>query len=736
MSSARDTQRIVKAALFWDVPSLRSDNSPSAQQFLRAFSYYPIDLSKLGDEPDTLGLAAIGVYEELNGNADQANRHWAEISNQDDDWSQLLALCLQSWAPSTLEPTHLVKATQALVRLQDTDACLRIIAKLIFNALDHRWDEHVETLLGEAVKIGLGDSYIGNLIAIEAMNLLPPESIREHAIGSDLSQSLTPDSLSRYPWIQHLANEGSANLLSSMLTARARSPWTVHWSMGTAADSLQIADTQSTWAGALGLRRTLRKQLAAKLLLQARPTPTESSNGVAMWTLSGGSQLSTVLDYAERSFDDMSGDYLARILIRKGALGRRLAPASFEILRECWDLLSIDRAAKLLDDFYPVYSDHPVAQTQASLWALLSVRLKSIWDDKLDRLTESQAQGVLQGVTPFISARLSRRSSDRIFESGLRLLSHEGPLPSLVITCSLLAGDDSQRERVFEHVVNSTPTTIANVSDLAPHVVDEKTLSRIVPLLVGELRAYVHEAKMGRQRIGQSPVSPLVRAIRSLRDPESASVLREIAGDHQVPSNIRLQAIEALGALARKSLFSASAQEIMEEFPIAGASMSFLRTEPELIQAAKISLALDLQAHAVNQAHLQKLARSPDQRVRELILRASLGASTDSAQLSYESILAAGLFDPEENVVQGVLDAFDWTKAPSLTGYDTIIDRLSTLLSEGRRLTRIAVVATGLRGEESKGQGGLRDRGLSDRSWLVRDCARRTFEQVDDSLID
>jgi len=83
---------------------------------------------------------------------------------------------------------------------------------------------------------------------------------------------LAPDPLVDYPWIEFDVLEAAQGTLAGAVEARSRCLWTFQRGAGkTPLDDAVAAEVQATWAGALWMRRPIRRQLGAQLLTGFEP---------------------------------------------------------------------------------------------------------------------------------------------------------------------------------------------------------------------------------------------------------------------------------------------------------------------------------------------------------------------------------------------------------------------------------------------------------------------------------
>lgn len=127
-------------AALWNIPRLRRDPTPDVTHFIDAFSRR-LDPGSIPEPRQPLDLAAVGVAAEVQGDADQAHRIFADLAQLPSE-AGLLGMFLTAWSSTAQDPCVLAAPLDAIESIAD-DPLLqaRLCCKLITAAYAHQWDD-------------------------------------------------------------------------------------------------------------------------------------------------------------------------------------------------------------------------------------------------------------------------------------------------------------------------------------------------------------------------------------------------------------------------------------------------------------------------------------------------------------------------------------------------------------------------------------------------------------------
>src|SRR5213075_2556974 len=112
--------------------------------------------------------------------------------------------------------------------------------------------------------------------------------------------------------------------------------------------------------------------------------------------------------------------------------------------------------------------------------------------------------------------------------------------------------------------------------------------------------------------------------------------------------------------------------------PEGGAASPVADISPTLLQVAKAHLAVALGSHT-RLGTLVSFSRDADARVRRLAVDAVAAAHRAEPSLLLEVVLLAGLFDPDDTVVDAALRILEVTPIDDSSAQDAVEQRLRTL---------------------------------------------------------
>jgi hypothetical protein len=727
----------ILAALFWDVPLLRA-GSPSARDFaaaLRGQAERWWEPKQYGT--DALGRAAQGVASERASEPSQAAELYATLISDGEPWVRLLGLMLRAWSASEEGPDVITEARLAAREFDPPpEVSARLLAKLATNAFDEGEIALGKELLDEAITVAPMQTKLRRALAIEGLNAgLPHELSEQYPL-------LPPDPLVDYPWIRYETLAAAQATLSGAVETHSQRLWTVRWRAGrTSVDDVVSAEVQASWAGALWLRRPIRKQLGAQLLTGAATTPQQWAYGVIMWVLGAGGRPERAYALAEPSLDQEASDLVVRTL---GAA--EIAPSFMHrflsVAVEAWDGLSEDTLRWAVSRVEPAAGDHPDATRTQRLWAGFAARLEEEWQSQFTELSEPVRVSQLEMLGVDAVKRFSAASREAVFETAvvalrtqetvsthlLRVLADVAP-PSL---------DDELRDAISD---KASASVIAHLAYEEHHpLIRPGDRARARRTLITALREQSAEARRGSVSFGSTDLRiDLGRLVAGSpeQDADAVALLMATAVDPSLPGEHIMYARAALTLVRRAGKLEATTQEALHEAddPL-GTLPEHGDTSAQLLRVRRLQiLALDLTSgEAIS---VVGACRAEDPRVRQVALVTAgeaVGASGEVAERDALSwALVGGLFDPVDAVVGTATGA---VSADFLEHYRAAgrvaMERLPRLLSEGGVQLRATVAMLVHRwigdnpdlASDPVIQSMLVHAG-SDRSWIVRTAGRR-----------
>lgn len=735
MSSVSDHAEIV-AALLWDVPRLRA-GSASARDFAAALPGEP----KLWWKPrhyrdDPLGRAARAVALERANEPDEAAKLYDSLIAEQDAWDRLLGLMLSAWSGTDDRSRVIADARAAVDEIQPSaELTARLLAKLATYAFDEGESESGKDLLAEAIDYAPDGSLLRRALTVEGYNV---------GLRSELAHdepTLAADPLVEYSWIKADSLQAAQASLAAAVEARSRRVWTYQWGGGrTPLDDAVAAEVQATWAGALWLRRPIRKQLGAQLLSGAAVAPAQWGYGVVMWTLGGGNHPERAYALAEPALDQSSTDFIVKTL---GEIepSPQHSHRFLSIAVEAWDALSDDVLRWVIEHVEPTEGDDPIARETQRLWAGYAARLEDEWIAQYEQQSLRTRSALLEMLGIGVAKHFSQRAREAVFETAKAAVAEHANLSIQLLRVLAVTAprslDDDLRRVVGE---KASPSAIASLVYGGYHqLLTTDTIGRARTSLIEGITAETEDAKQGRVSFGPADVrldlGHLVAGTQS-EEPEAVELLMTTAVDPELPAEHLLQARNALTLIRRANKLSATHLHDLHTAPDPpGTFPEHGGVAPELLRVSRLQvLALDLTPDEV--ISVVGACRAQDPRVRQVALVTSAEATgapdgrPDGEALAWA--LIGGLFDPNDEVVESVVSGLggEFIQRYRAAGR-VVIERLPRLVKEGSMSLRAAVGDLAGRWSE---QGDLGDdpavRAIlaqvqNDRSWIVRTTARR-----------
>lgn len=735
MNDAELRSEIV-AALVWDWPTLRS-GSKGARDFAEAFSARPLGASEAKHPPDgALGLAAEGVKLLFEGEVDYGVKVLAQLASSEAEWTRLLGLMLQAW--SQLEDSEQgIDDASRMVRgeLEMTgELKARLLAKLVTYSFDAGLSEQGRELLREAIASAPLGTSLNRALAFEGMNA----GIRVET--SDPNLSVPPDPLVQYPWIVGDSLDAAQRALTKVAEESARKLWTSTIQIGgnSPVDAAGLAEIQATWAGALWLRRPIRKQVGAQLLTGEADSPAQWAHGVLMWTLGGGKDPGQAYALAEPGLDQEATDSLLSWVAR-AEIHPRYSNRFASIANAAWDAVSdevLEWAVERLGDPTEVGKHEVDVQ---GIWAGYAARLPEGWYRHFASQGEPGKEALIAMLGPGAIERFSATVREEIASTAIRALDSEAE-GDLTISLVLAAAAPEGPPRALVETLNETANTRtvgALVEAGYGDLLDKAVIVSSRDELIATVRRQTQQAQEGTMSFGASDTRlSLARIVAGVDepDPEATAVLIDVATDPGQPGEFLLHARQGLTLIRHAHGLDAGDLETLHnaEDPT-GRFAAHGSITVELVRNAR------LRALAEDLTHAETLAvvgacRGRDGRARQIALATCAEALRGGGKAGPEAealawALVGGLFDPSDAVVAAAIRGIrrEFLGDFELPGR-VVLDRLPRLARDASVTVRAAAAALARSASkqgpfhEDPHTAAVRALAAGDKSWRVRNA--------------
>jgi hypothetical protein len=734
-SENQDTFGEVTAALLWDLPALRA-GSKSARDFADAMRGEPQKWWEPTEyRADPLGRAAQAVAAERAGEPGRAQPIYEHLAADRDPASRLLGRMLLAWSEPTRDINSLAAASDAASEADVTDNVrAHLFAKVATFALDGEQVEMAQLALARARELAPEASRLRRALDVEAINA---------GVEVDRAKVLTthvvtpPDDLVDLPWIDDAALAAArAGLDEELERASERMwSWTLRFGGTTPVAQAASAEIQATWAGALWLRRSLRRQLGAHLLGGEAEVAQQWAYGLVMWTLGDGKNPERLFELAEPHLDASGTDFVVRTSFEcnwpQAAAYRTLALAE-----AAWDCISDDTLRWLIGRFEVQAGEHPLVRHVHGLWGTYALRLPNEWIEGFARQGRDVQRDLLARTGVDAVAALNDEGQRRAVLALVMDELQSEPVPDaqllrLAATLATLpATHDELQALVAER---ARPDVVASLIDgRTSALVSEEVLLRARSALVEAVEATANEATEGKVSFGARDARlDLARVLTQLPpDREAIELLERVASDPGLPAEHLLAARNALALLRHRGKLSAQdvarwhdAPDPLGTFPEhGGASVELVAARRHQILARELT---ELEAVRVITG-----TRSTDKQVRLISIQtcgeaAEAGREPESRE-AFAWALVGALFDPLDDLAAAAVRALEFalTAGPSVTS-DVALARLPRLYEIGNTTLREAVVHVAA-AIDADAAGLLRPTlalAAADKSWRVRQIA-------------
>jgi hypothetical protein len=735
VSVAESTREILNA-LLWNYPALRR-GSDAAQYFAAAMvgEAAPPETELEGSEQKGLWLAARAVAAERAQELDEAEELFAELVANEDPWIALTGLMLRCWSEGNSDTEAIAAAREALGSLDpESELHARLLGKLATFAFDKAAIDLGRECLSEAISLAPSGTGLNRALGVEGLNAgLEYEWSAEKPIPD-------PDPLVEYPWIETTAQRAAQSAIEAQVEASGRGVWTNHFRIGrTSIDDAMSAEVQATWAGALWMRRPIRRQLGALLLSGGAQNPQQWSFGVLMWALGAGSKPEAAFALAEPHLERESADFIVRTLAESEispTMSARLLPVAVE----AWDEISDDLLREMVDTQpAPSDSEHPIANELRRLWAGYAARLNEEWLPRFKEFDTATQVALLEVIGTRMLSDFPDDARGVVHEVIGRAIAESLDFGTQLLMIYATSADSEQPDEEMRTAIaeKASPSAIARLAQ-AEHLelLSEEALERASGELVKAVREETEEARNGTVSFGPEDVrldlGRLIAATPELSvDVKGTELLLAIATSLDLPGGHLLQSRTALTLIRRAKRLSPAQLAALHEArdPEIGFG-GFEGVSLDLLEVSRLRIvAAELTAEEI--VALVGLCRSTEARVRDLALATcaeavEVGLGEGNEALAWS--IVGGLFDPNDEVIENVAAGItlDFIRTYPAAGA-VARSRFPALLDFGRMAVRATVR---LRAREWAKKGDMEDdvtsellqRTAEDRSWIVRNA--------------
>jgi hypothetical protein len=659
-----DHERLLEAALVWDLPYLRRSLDHGAAYLLEVLNlgpgFYNPDQYAEAAKSNPLGMAADGLRLELTGEREAAHAVYDLLSARP-GIEGLIGKLLLAWMPDVdkeafhtveLEIPSIPQALQVRVRL-----------KLMTWAKNRGWQEVAAEQYERAVETARGE--LKRAIQFQGHWFGHRQVITNKPLKSDLIL---------YPWISELVGRGASSALEDMTKQLAQSPGTKVWRLGGNVEGtdIQAAGLQGEWAGAHWLLPRVWRQHASIILSRSRDG-SEITRGISLWIRGGGSNITGLLERHEGSFDDKTAKTILIDNLNKGGSTKDYT----DWIRVCvalWDQMPIELARELtqtmlLPESWATWSRQPVVTESLALFAVLAARVPDVWAQRFQELSDAMRNLVVRSMSRGVARGLPTDAKQIALESVL------GEHPGIEVDSTwfdtgweTVAGlvHDSQNPLDREHFLRMIwPGSVPYIAVAYPDLLTASLVSARLHEISSDLSRVLDEMSQGMYGLGGS--DPSIDAMRCMLHlgQLDETILQKIVRIALDPAAAPAQAGGALRALrdglAGGLLPRVVAEDVLQHDRVPR-SEGFWDDEADLRMERAERAALAFFADRETVDGVVAATKDPDVRVRHIGLRAIVDATAELRSSVLDSCFMSGLYDPDGSIqaiaAQGVLRGY------------------------------------------------------------------------------
>lgn len=729
MSTAeRDEDDLYRACIIWNVPAIRRHQGDDAMAFLRTLQLLPSafrepDVDPLAKRMSPLRRATFGLRAELSGDPGLAKELYSIVARQR-GFRGLLGLVLLAWM-SDAEERDFARVEARLAKISgpgSRDVAARCHCKLATWAGDRGWPD-------------LAAHHFKRARAAAGADLRAQLDEIGGRFGGDqvLHFGRSPGDMVRLPWITAWADEAARKSVEEEFKRSFRSPWTRTWTFGRSSPeglSIQSAELQASWAGALWMLPGIQRQHAALLLTQTRETQ-EVARGLALWVRGGGATPGRLIDFLE---GHLTKDSLVELLVAQLHMGQSVTRVEhwWEVCLALWSELPSEVIDSLVERFAAPSGEldpHDDAVKGLTLFSYLLLQSQRA-TVRAQQLSEQQVAVLLRMMAPGVIDRLPLA----LIERGLRAALADDESPWRDVGWSGLARGWSRLSAEASAAFRPGVATRLPLQDvpeaaaLAPGLLDGEILETALDDAVAQVESDVTDASRGlysgRFREPAASVQRLVRALGVPRPRATAALVGQASSPAAAPIQ-RQAALGALVSLARNGLLGGETVEPALE-RMSNSAHAFMGDDEgadrQYEDLQRTALRLGLRYDERFDGLLLAASRDPSTRVRILAITTVAWLAADVASSgALDATLLGALYDPNPHVQTYAVPTLWRGRFTSEVVRRTALDRVVDLWPTAHLDFRVAVaretssaVAAGAQSEK------LRAWSREDRSLLVR----------------
>lgn len=721
--SVEELEPELEAALLGDFPSLRR-GSDTARRFADSFGPSPGRSRSNEDVPATpLGVAASAVSFERAGNLEIALRGYQEVADLD-GWPALLGLLLLGWTSASDDLAPVGRAHEIVRQLSSGRLKSHLLAKIATFALDKRDGDLARSVWQEAIDAAPEKSLLRRALQIEGFNLGFPRD----SAAQDISSDQASDPLVTLPWLDSLRLAAASGALVKEVESQSQGAWTVTMGFGQSPlDEVVAAEVQATWAGALWVRREIRKQLGAQLLTGAASTPQQWAYGVLMWALGGQHNPERVIPMAEPYLDHGGADFIVSSLAESADSGfyqQRFVMVAADL----WDLLTDDMLRAVISRVEPELGDAWHAPATRRIWAAYALRLQAEWADAYSRLSPDLRGALLDHLSPNAVRHFDADTRATILASAVEYAKVSDGDATLPLIASLAGQGDREIAELVD--AQASDVIVAAIADLRADVVFPATADRVVRSLSEQVLRDSAEARKGTVGFGAGTRIALGRLLAAMPEVTQDQIepLLATALAEDLPPEYVLEARQGLTLLRQTHpMDAATIERLHSGNDRVGSGLTHGGMTEDLLKVSRLRVLASSTSHD-EQLALVAATRDSDARVREVAISACVETLEDGADQALVWAIVSGLFDPSEGVMSAALDGLPAVTRESRAAAVVSWDRLPRLLELAGRDVRVAAIHAAHAAAQSDTGYDERLRRLvaraqHDKSWRVRDAA-------------
>lgn len=720
MNSDNNANRLIEAALLWDVPALLSAG-PRASAFVEIMNLAQPALEgeqRPTDKTDTnpLAVAADGLTAELRGDSIGAISKYRQLQSADADLSRLLGALLEAWMP-TSEPEQFDRVALLASRARRPIRANALL-KLAIWARQRGWVDYSARAFDQAYK------HSSPAVRLSMQSFAHHfERQRKLVFGHRTTQ------LIEQPWIGEILGRVSEDATTSSVVERvgAQRHRTRRLS-GFTDNRTRSAIMQADWAGAYWLLLRAKRLQAALLLDRLEDPASDVPEALALWLEGNGSKVEALVDGVEKW---LTSETVSQLLINRLARGTRVVDpeAWLGLCSSLWDEMPIVLADELIDSL-PVLGLGPVgkATESLSLFAVLLIRDESRWLGRFATFDASQRAAVLLKMTPEVASRIPpeylRGAIEHVLDRGFDEIGRTGAteIDTLAKAVQLIADPDLK-----SRFVDFAPTWMwAELTRTAPDLIPNVRLRDSLPVIAEALKTQIEMAEKGSFAVSSRDLT--IRAARTMIaldevDNDVVGLIVTIANSEYSSSEQARMALVALDLAFSSGLINAGVISLIEE-PRSPARSGGFWEGPEDLRLEQVERA-SVASSSGRPRLLEIVAagRDPDIRVRARALRGVVRLASANKYPALDGAFLGALYDPEPALqtwgVRGLVDDLLTDQTVKQIGWSRLLEQWP----ESARPVRLAIArgVSRMSPEDMPPEGHrLLELARSDRSIVVR----------------